>query len=285
MRIIITYLVIAFTLLFGTVANAANIKEYPRIAVMQFGNKAITSEGLRTGDFTMCSEYAIYQLLASGWFDLIDYEQLTNIAKMHSINMSGVVDQSTAVELGRVASAQFMVVGNVTGLTLKESTLGIKAGNKGNIGGNKHTVNANVVMRIVDIETARIIAVGLGYGSSSSTSMEIEFTPYRKSNENTESGVGGDGEAGLEDDEETNNQLLEGLTNTANEALQKQLGDLTETDYLNNVSYKIKIGSESVSDVQVRNALGKAVRDAVYGKTGLMTTLNGGKPLKIKTRF
>ena len=49
--------------------------------------------------------------------------------------------------------------------------------------------------------------------------------------------------------------------------------------------YKITIGTVQVSDIQVRNAISKAVRDAIYGKMGLMTTLNNGKPLKIKTGF
>ena len=51
------------------------------------------------------------------------------------------------------------------------------------------------------------------------------------------------------------------------------------------MNYSIVIGTVEVSDVQVRNAISKAVRDAIYGKTGIMTTLNNGKPLKIKTGF
>ena len=50
-------------------------------------------------------------------------------------------------------------------------------------------------------------------------------------------------------------------------------------------NYSIVIGTVEVSDVQVRNAISKAVRDAIYGKTGIMTTLNNGKQLKIKTGF
>lgn len=101
--------IILSTFLSSTV-KAADVHSYPTVAVMQFGNKAITSQGLRKYDFDSASEYAIYQLLASGWFDLVDYEQLSNIAKMHEINMSGLVDQSTAVQLGKFAGAQFMVV-------------------------------------------------------------------------------------------------------------------------------------------------------------------------------
>ena len=87
----------------ASVAQATDIKNFPRVAVMNFGNKAITSQGLRDQDFSSATEYAIYQLPASGWFDLIDYEQLSTIANMHSINMSGLADPSTTVEIGKFA--------------------------------------------------------------------------------------------------------------------------------------------------------------------------------------
>ena len=163
-----------------SVAQAADIHSYPTVAVMQFGNKAITSQGMRAYEFDSASEYAIYQLLASGWFDLVDYEQLGNIAKMHEINMSGLVDQSTAVQLGKFAGAQFMVVGNVTGLTTKTSGLDYQHGNRGGAGVDVRTVIANVAIRIVDIETGRIVGAGLGKGESTSSSVEIVFKKYRK---------------------------------------------------------------------------------------------------------
>ena len=47
--------------------------------------------------------------------------------------------------------------------------------------------------------------------------------------------------------------------------------------------YSIKIGAVEISMIQARNALSKAVSDAVYGRTGIMTTLNGGTQLKLKT--
>ncbi len=158
--------------------NAANIKDYPTVAVMEFGNKAITSRGLRGHDMAMATEYAIYQLSNCGWFDLIDYEQLSTIAKMHSINMSGLVDQGTAVQMGKVLGAQFMVIGNVTGLTAKENIAGVRAHNA-KASNAQHVVNANVTVRIVDIETGRIVAAGIGKGSSTSTMTEIGFTKYR----------------------------------------------------------------------------------------------------------
>lgn len=161
-----------------SLALATDIKDFPRVAVMNIGNKAITSRGLRDQDFSSATEYAIYQLSASGWFDLIDYEQLGTIAQMHSINMSDMVDTSTAVQFGKIAGAEYMVVGYVTGLTTKENIAGLQAGNaKGS--NAQHVVTANVALRIVDIKTGRIMVAGLGKGSSTSTLTEIGFTKYR----------------------------------------------------------------------------------------------------------
>lgn len=168
------------------VTDAANIKEYPRVAVMNFGNKAITSKGLRSHDFSSATEYAIYQLSACGWFDLIDYEQLSTIANIHSVNMSELVDPMTAVQVGKFAGAQFMVVGNVTGLTTKENGLDFQYGNKGGFGNAQHVVTANVSLRIVDIETGRIVCAGLGTGSSTSTNTELYFRKYRNRKIETE---------------------------------------------------------------------------------------------------
>lgn len=161
-----------------SLASATDIKDFPRVAVMNIGNKAITSRGLRDQDFSSATEYAIYQLSASGWFDLIDYEQLGTIAQMHSINMSDMVDTSTAVQFGKIAGAEYMVVGYVTALTTKENIAALQAGNaKGS--NAQHVVTANVALRIVDIKTGRIMVAGLGKGSSTSTLTEIGFTKYR----------------------------------------------------------------------------------------------------------
>ena len=256
--------IILSTFLSSTV-KAADVHSYPTVAVMQFGNKAITSHGLRRYDFDSASEYAIYQLLASGWFDLVDYEQLSNIAKMHEINMSGLVDQSTAVQLGKFAGAQFMVVGNVTGLTSKESGLDYQHGRSGGLGVDVRTVIANVAIRIVDIETGRIVGAGLGKGESASSNVEIVFNKYRKS-DNAILPIDSDESSG--ENEEEGGDLNNNSTNS------EEVGQ-----------YSIKIGSDTFSSVQVRNAISKAVRDAVYGNTGLMTMLNDGKKLKTKTGF
>ena len=267
MKIIISLLMI-IGLFVVNVAEATNIKEHPTIVVMQFADKAIKSdvEGIKGQDFSSATEYAIYQLNASNWFDLVDYEQMTAMARMLSMYQSGMFDQSAAPVLGRFAAAQYVLVGSLTGMTVKES--GIKASAaSASVGGAKHTVTANVTVRFVDVETLKIAATGMGTGNSSSTIAEISFKPFRNP-------------AGLIGGKQTNVNISVGdHNNNVN-----QNGFITTNDSSFG-EYSIRIGSVNVSAVQVRNALSKAVRDAIYGKSGILTQLNGGKQLNIKTEF
>ncbi len=263
MKKIFLLALLIFSVTFTNFVEAADIKSHPRIAIMNFANKAITSKGLRDQDFSSASEYAIYQLSASDWFDLIDYEQMATVARIHSMNLSGLVDTSTAPVLGNFLSAQFIMVGALTGMTVKES--GAKVGAHGaKAGMAKHTVTANVTVRFVDMETLQIVGVGMGTGKSASTSAEISFNPYR----NFSNWIV---------PRETN--VVVGDNNTINKTTNQKISTADNADYF------IQIGTTEVSDVQVRNALSKAIRDAIYGKDGILTRLNAGKQLNIKTGF
>ena len=235
---------------------------------MQFADKAIKSEveGIKGQDFSSASEYANYQLNASNWFDLVDYEQMTAIARMHAMYQSGMFDQTAAPMLGKFATAQYIMAGSLTGMTVKESGAKISAG-VASAGMAKHTVTANVVVRFIDVDTLKIAGMGMGTGTSASAVSEISFKPFR----NLPGMIGG---------HQMNININIGETNS----IVNKNGFITMDDPSFG-AYSIRIGSTEVSAVQVRNALSKAVRDAIYGKSGILTALNDGKPLKIKTDF
>ena len=82
-----------------------------------------------------------------------------------------------------------------------------------------------------------------------------------------------------------NNDYEDAVANKANNSTSINTENKVITYDKEAMNYKVVIGTVEVSDVQVRNAISKAVRDAIYGKTGIMTTLDNGKQLKIKTGF
>ncbi|MBR1646671.1 MAG: hypothetical protein IJ685_07820 [Selenomonadaceae bacterium] len=256
---------LAFAIIFcatNLVDAATPIKNHPRIAVCEFANKAITSDGFRDQDYSSATEYAIYQLSVADWFDLIDYEQMVTVARMHSINRSGMFDPSTVPQLGKFLAAEYILVGALTGMTVKENDV-VASGAGAKVGVSKYTVTANVTVRFVDVETLKIVGVGMGTGKSSSAKAEISFSPFRNA-------------ANWIVPRQTN--IIIGDGNTINNGV-------ISTGDTNFGEYSIKIGAAEVSMVQARNALSKAIQDAVYGENGILTNLNGGKKLKIKTGF
>lgn len=230
-----------------TFAAKKDIRDYPAVALMPFGNKAIISRELNSsGMLGVASEYVTYQLLCCQRFDPVDYEQVGAALKMLQAGQSGLYDTSTTSDVGKFIGAQYMIVGNVTGLTLKESGASMSQARTGGLGFNKHTVTANVTLRAVDVETLRIVAAGMGTGSSASSNLEVKFPLYRK---------------------QPQNQRL-----TVMDLL---LGRKEEEKNLS-----VQIGTAKVSDIQVVNAINKAAWQAMYGKMGLITFLDGGKMMK-----
>lgn len=218
-----------------------DIRDCPRVALMPFGNKAIVSKELNSGGMLdVASEYMTTQLVWCGRFDPIDYEQVGTALKLLQAGQSGLYDLSTTAEVGKFLGAQYMIIGNLTALTLKESGAGVSDSNTGGFGIGKHTVTATVTLRAVDVETLRIVAASMGRDSSSSASSELKFPLYRNNK-------------GL-----TLVDLLSG---------RKQ-------------EFSIQMGTQKVSDIQVANAINKAAWQAMYGKTGLITFLDGGKVMK-----
>ena len=228
-------------------AAAKDIRNCPTIALMPFGNRAIVSKELNSsGMLDVASEYMTTQLVWCNRFDPVDYEQVGAALKMMQAGQTGLYDTSTTSEVGKFIGAQYMLVGNVTGLTLKESGASVSDSRAGGLGVNKHTVTASVTLRAVDIETLRIVAAGMGTDSSSSSNVEIKVPLYRNKQINPKV------------------TIMEILT-----------GRRQEQD-----NFSIQIGTAKVSDIQVVNAISKAAWQALYGKTGLITFLDGGKMMK-----
>ena len=239
-------LAILFLLLSARV-TFAGLMDYPTVAVLPFANKGIVSKGMGIEDAQLVSEFVIEDMLDSGLFDIIEREQLDQVLAEQAFGSSGLVDASTAPQAGQLLGAQYIVYGNVTGLTTKES--GASAMGMGaSAGVQKHKVTANISARIIEVSTGRVVLAGRGTGESSSSNFEFAIkktymTPY----------------SGL------NIDWKKGTVRYGTGA------NVAQVDTM-----KITIGTTEVAMVQVHNAISKAVYDLVYGKErGLVTKIKG----------
>lgn len=162
-----------FMMLCATSNCWAGLHDYPTVAVMPYANRAAVSSQIQLSDAGLVSEFVIEELLDTGRFDVVEREQLTAIAKEQKLSLTGLFDTSTAVQMGGLVGAKYLVIGSVTGLSTKTSGLSYENSSLGKIGGQQNTVIANVTARIVDVETGRIVLAAHGTGESASANAEF----------------------------------------------------------------------------------------------------------------
>ena len=212
----------------------AGLKDYPNIAVINFSKKATVPEGLTFEDASMVTDYVIDALLDTDMFQIMEREELRSITNEHSYNATGLIDLNTATRVGKLNGVQYLVYGSVVGLGVKEKEIGYSNNKYGDIDNKQHTVVANVHARFIDVETGRIVLTAQGEGASTSSLTGIGYGVT----ENTRTIYNDDGTTRTLD---TENNIL--------------------------------IGTAKVSQIQVHNALEKAVDDLVFGNRGFVKKL------------
>lgn len=101
------------------------------------------------------SDYAGLSLLRTGKFTLVDRMELERILEEQELSYSGVVDPSTAVELGRLLGA--------------EAVMTIRAGEVSHDSfwdDEPDQRDASVLVKIISVETAEVLYTSTGHGNS-----------------------------------------------------------------------------------------------------------------------
>ena len=223
----------------------AGLHDYPRIAVLEFSNDSMVAD-MTINDTKSVTDRMVEALVDCDRFNVMERRQLQALAKEHHLNMTGLVDPSTAAQVGKMLGVQYLVIGNIAAISNKESEVGYSNSTYGNAGNQQHQVFASVTARFVEIETGRIVLAAHGFGRSTSTKTEISFNKRKHNRYQTTTS---DPETGLE--------------------------DISEADDVSVTNHTIRLGSETFSSVQVHNALFKAIVDLVEGKSGFVAKMDG----------
>jgi len=115
-------------------ASSAADYQKTKIAVLDFDLKG---EGFETDDMgAIVAEWFITALVKEGRFDVIERSLLNKILEEQKLGISGVVDEETATQLGKLLGVKVVISGSVLRV--------------------QHILEINA--RIIDVETAAIIA-------------------------------------------------------------------------------------------------------------------------------
>ncbi len=226
------------------------LAERPNVSILPFKNKSTIvpefAQKIALRDASIVSDFLLERLWHTGRFRTIDREELEEIIKELEFSQSGLVSSVSATTAGKQLGVKYIIRGSVTDISVKPTTAAdISVANKGGFSANKVTVSASISVKFVNVETGEAVLIASGTGKSSRGDAELSINEkYYEISGTISDGSGEHFEA------------------TAK--IKKDIG------------YSVKVGSSEVSQIQVRNALYKAVIDAVEDKDyGLLALIDG----------
>ncbi|GHV30325.1 hypothetical protein FACS1894167_10980 [Synergistales bacterium] len=146
-----------------------------RIGVGTFASKTNDVNDQQAGVIT---DTFINVLNGSKKITVIERERLEEIGKEVRFGQSGLVDPSTAVELGKQLGLQYMITGSVTQLQKKTSGGGVAIGGF-NFGQADETAMVKIDMRIIDVATGEIRLAMSETGEAKSSAQTIGYGGFQ----------------------------------------------------------------------------------------------------------
>ncbi len=137
-----------------------NLKNYHTIAVAQILNV----KGRPAGHANDVAEKINEELVQSGRFDVVDRHHLKAVLKEQSLGASGLVDEGSASELGRLLGASVLIFGRIQEDSYKEEVSADEPykTKKGQVKIRKHrrgTYSFRVSLKLIDVQKGKILTV------------------------------------------------------------------------------------------------------------------------------
>jgi curli biogenesis system outer membrane secretion channel CsgG len=162
----------------------------------------------------------------AGQIRLFERKELEKVLGEQKLGSSGLVDESTAVQMGKLVGARYMITGKVTRFAYKKSGFGTgwgvsallnkvnpNAGAANSIAGDVHVAKASFTgrldVRLFDVQTGEILIAIKDEGTTKDTSVKV-------------AGTGND----VQYDEELVNKIFEPVTDKIAAQLIKKIADI-----------------------------------------------------------
>lgn len=137
----------------------------PRLAVVDFENKS-QHGGWRVG--RGAADMLTTELVRGSNFEIYERDRLNSLMQEQNLGQSGRVDPATAAKIGKIIGVDYIVTGAVTEYGQSGSGVG-----GGGVSVGKKGYHSSVDVRIVDVNTSRIIFAETGSGSKSSVNVKV----------------------------------------------------------------------------------------------------------------
>jgi curli biogenesis system outer membrane secretion channel CsgG len=161
-----------------TVTSGAQAQDKKRVAVLDFDYGTVksavqayfgTDQDVGKGISLLLEQ----KLVQDGKYRVIDRNAMDKILKEQNFSNSDRADASTAAKIGRILGVNAIITGTITQFGRDDKHMGVGGGGYGlgryglgGVGKNEAKAVVNVTAKIIDINTAEILAVATGTGES-----------------------------------------------------------------------------------------------------------------------
>lgn len=144
------YLILCLFLCLVSFKAEAAFSDGPvRLGVMRFISR---SSGVSDDQAAAIGDIFARTLTNSKTITVLERDQLDVIASEHKLSTQGLITEETAIQIGKIAGCQYMLLGAVTKLEKVESATNIFI-----VENAVHNATATIDVRIVNVETTEII--------------------------------------------------------------------------------------------------------------------------------
>jgi outer membrane protein OmpA-like peptidoglycan-associated protein/curli biogenesis system outer membrane secretion channel CsgG len=157
----------------------------PRVAVLDFDYATVqsTSAAMFGNDVDVgkgISNLLVTDLVRSGSYSVIERSALDKVLAEQNFSNSNRADPTTAARIGKILGVDYIIVGSITefGNETNKQNVGGSGGNFhgfgiGGIGHSNSKANVVIDARVINIDTAEILAVAEGKGESSRSGLSL----------------------------------------------------------------------------------------------------------------
>ena len=144
-----------------------------RLGIMRFTSQTYD---VPDGMAAVISDFFGRMLFRADGIKLIERDRLDDAGRELRLGMSGLVDNKSAAEIGKLAGCQYLLLGSITNLS-RGSSMTVIPGISifGGAATAKQKVKAALDVRVIDVETAAIVFADSAEGESSKSDTAFEI--------------------------------------------------------------------------------------------------------------
>lgn len=164
------FLILLMIFFMPVTSEAAMLQKDTAVAIMDFGLLKKELDGnIQLQNISLAtSDYIIERLSEIKYLRVKEKALLEEEFQEQNLKTVGLIDPDSAKKIGELLDIRYLIYGNVTDVSLGENLFGITVSSL-----TTNKIKVKIVLRLMDVETGRILVAVKGEGTSDSSRLDM----------------------------------------------------------------------------------------------------------------